>query len=101
MANNADRIVDPRFDLPTLIDGYKHGVADGISVSGAGGDDTGVVDDPTVIVIPQPDVLPPPSNISIVEFITRTGADGKTVVDAIIDVEDVVGATEYEVRVST
>lgn len=44
--------------------------------------------------------LQPPSNVTIVEQIFRKDAAGKTVVDLIIEVEDMPGATEYEIRTS-
>lgn len=99
MANRADRIVDPRLDIP-LIDGYIY--EDAAPKIPAPGDlfDGG---DGIIVELPepppaQPAGLRPPSSINVVGFVTRTGADGRTVVDAIIDVQDVAGATGYDVR---
>lgn len=44
--------------------------------------------------------LLPPSNVQIIEQRIRRGQGGKDVVDLIIEVEDMPGATEYEVRVT-
>jgi hypothetical protein len=42
--------------------------------------------------------LMPPENITIIDQIVRKGPDGRTVVDLVIEVQDMPGATEYEVR---
>lgn len=42
--------------------------------------------------------LQPPDSVQIVEQIFRKGADGKVLVDLVIEVEDVAGAENYEVR---
>lgn len=47
------------------------------------------------------DILDPPSSMEIVSQTVRTAPDGRQVVDIIIDVEDIDGALNYEVRVTT
>lgn len=48
----------------------------------------------------NPEGLLPPESVSIVEQVYRKDAAGRTVVDLIVEVEDVPGATEYEIRTS-
>lgn len=50
--------------------------------------------------MPPNQSLRPPENIRILEQIVRQGVGGKDIVDLIIEVEDVPGATQYEVRVT-
>jgi hypothetical protein len=47
------------------------------------------------------DILDPPSSMEIVSQTVRTAPDGRQVVDIIIDVEDIDGALNYELRVTT
>lgn len=47
------------------------------------------------------DILDPPGSMEIVSQTVRTAPDGRQVVDIIIDVEDVSGALNYEVRITT
>lgn len=84
---------DPRHELPPVI-GAKYD-EDIMPVP--------PVDDspPIVIIDPVTGRLLPPGKITIVEQIIRQGTGGKEVVDIVIEVEDMPGATEYEVRVST
>lgn len=46
------------------------------------------------------DVLAVPSTFDIVSQTVRTGPDGSQVVDIVIDIEDVDGAINYEVRIT-
>ena len=46
------------------------------------------------------DVLDTPSAFDIISQTVRTAPDGRQVVDIIIDVEEIVGALDYEVRVT-
>lgn len=53
-------------------------------------------DSPVLVTAPQG--LQPPSSVNVIEHVYRKGADGRTLVDIVIEVEDMPGATEYEVR---
>lgn len=55
-------------------------------------DEGGVVDTPGTLQTPQ--------TISVVSQTVRITADGTTVVDVVLAVEDIAGATNYEVRVT-
>lgn len=44
--------------------------------------------------------LAAPQSYAVVSQVVRTGPDGTQVVDVVVDVEDVPGALEYEVRVT-
>lgn len=46
------------------------------------------------------DTLDPPESLEIVDQNVRTGPDGRQVVDIIIEVEDVVGAQDYDIRIT-
>lgn len=46
------------------------------------------------------DVLDAPSDYTIISQTVRTAPDGHQVVDVIIDVEEIVGAIDYEVRIT-
>lgn len=84
---------DPRLELPPVV--------------GARYDDDYIANDviaghgEAVVVSPLPSGLLPPGSITVLEQVVRQGAGGKDVVDLVIEVEDMPGATEYEVRVSS
>lgn len=65
--------------------------------------DDGVSDTPN---IPTDDdgegaeVLPTPQWMQIIDQQVRIAPDGKAVVDVVIELEDVTGATEYDVRIT-
>lgn len=66
-------------------------------------EDDGVSDTPN---IPTDDdgegaeVLPTPQWMQIIDQQVRIAPDGKAVVDVVIELEDVTGATEYDVRIT-
>lgn len=85
---------DPRLDLPPVA-GIEY------DEDYIGADVVGGPSDEPVIISPINDGLLPPDSITILDQVIRRGAGGKDVVDLIIEVQDMPGATEYEVRVST
>lgn len=87
----ADKKVDPTLFVP-LVDGYEY--ADDLDRR-ENTDDTSVEDIYTSF---NDDGLQPPDSIRFVEQIYTKGSDGRTTVSLVIEVDDVVGATEYEVR---
>ena len=46
------------------------------------------------------EVLPTPQWMNIIDQQVRIAPDGKAVVDVVIELEDVTGATEYDVRIT-
>jgi hypothetical protein len=46
----------------------------------------------------ESDILQPPESVTLVQEIIRISPDGKVVVDAVLEIGDVVGAVEYESR---
>lgn len=98
--------VDPRFAIPVGLIDVEHKKDDTIPV------EFGVDSEPTdgggVEVVDiggntQPDPQPtfpyqPPTNMTVVNQLVRILPDGSHVVDVLIDVVDVPGITEYEVR---
>lgn len=89
-----ERTVDPRIQMP-LVDGYEYDDRFSNVDSGLAGRNDA---EPTFP--PGSGELQPPSSMRVVEYNYRTGPDGKTVADVIIDVADVPGAMEYDVRIS-
>jgi len=77
--------------------------ADDVLVDGSDTDDGGISDTPS---IPTDDdgegaeVLPTPQWMNIIDQQVRIAPDGKAVVDVVIELEDVTGATEYDVRIT-
>ena len=47
------------------------------------------------------DILEPPGSFEIVSQTVRTAPDGRQVVDIVIEVEDMPGASDYEFRITT
>jgi hypothetical protein len=62
----------------------------------AGGDDSAPIDDDGEGV----ELLPTPQWMNIIDQQVRIAPDGKAVVDVVIELEDVSGATEYDVRIT-
>lgn len=87
----ATRRIDPRIFLPP-VEGYEYR-------GGAGAEEN---DSSVELDLPPSSApgLQPPSQVYVVDQIFRKGPDGRTVVDLVIEVEPVAGATEYEVRVA-
>jgi hypothetical protein len=85
---------DPRLELPPVV-GVEY------DENYIGTDAVGIPSDEPIVITPLPDGLLPPESITVLEQIIRQGAGGKEVVDLVIDVQDMAGATEYEVRVSS
>lgn len=83
---------DPRLALPPVIDA-EYDDRDKERIQGYGSD-------MPEFLVPPNQSLRPPENIRILEQIVRQGVGGKDIVDLIIEVEDVPGATQYEVRVT-
>lgn len=99
--------IDPMFPIPEGTDELVYGTASGIDPARQG---TGPVDaytgspiDPNFI--PQPDsggqvYVPTPEIIGIVSQQVRRAPSGENVIDVVVEVSDVVGATKYEFRVT-
>lgn len=88
----ATKKIDPRLHLPP-IEGFEYADNDNIDREGSSeGSDLGTV--------APPNMMFPPDNLSIVEHVFRKAPDGRTVVDLVIEVQDVPRATEYEIRTS-
>lgn len=83
--------IDPRIYLPPVA-GYSHEQQFGMEFGGPG--------EAYDFEIPAPirEGLQPPDSIDIVEQVYRKDASGRTVVDLVIEVQDMPGATEYQVR---
>lgn len=90
----ADKQIDPRIYIPP-VDGYKYPDTTGSETPG-NAEFADLIDIP----VSMPAGLQPPSTITVVDQVFRKGADGRTVVDLIIEVPDMPGATEYEIRTS-
>jgi hypothetical protein len=93
---------------PSQEDGVTYDdVIDADDVLADGSDDSsidgGVSDTPN---IPSDDdgegaeVLPTPQWMNIIDQQVRIAPDGKAVIDVVIELEDVTGATEYDVRMT-
>lgn len=83
---------DPRLTLPPVVDAEYENK-----------DTAGVITyqtDMPEFLIPPTYRLRPPEHVVLVEQIVRQAPGGKDVVDLIFEVEDVPGASEYEVRVT-
>lgn len=87
----ANKKIDPRIYLPPIDHEYREEFTQA-------GDYDGLASDEAQTITAG---LYPPENIFVVDQIARKGADGRTVVDLVLEVEDMPGASEYEVRVST
>lgn len=89
----ADKKVDPRLYIP-LVEGYSYDEP----LQGDVGAGEPAQDDYSDLDISAG--IQPPSSVMIVDQIFRKSPDGSTVVDLVLEVEDVPGAQEYEVRVA-
>jgi len=87
--------IDPRFFIPEGVDEFVYGktsAGDGVGseapdefvLSADGGDYEEVV---------TPDIL------GVIDQVVRTAKGGVQVVDVVLDVEDIIGASEYQFRV--
>jgi len=87
--------IDPRVYMPP-VEGYEY-QEDALAseVEATTSDETLYLDGAGAIG------LQPPENITIVEQIVRKASDGRSLVDLVIEVEDMPGATEYEVRTAS
>lgn len=91
----ATKKVDPRIFLP-IVEGYEY--QERTPVEGRESD-AGPVEELELPISPGVG-LQPPETVQIVDQVFRKGKDGRVVVDIVLEVQDVVGATEYEVRTS-
>jgi hypothetical protein len=101
MADN--KYFDPRLPLPPIEDAKY---AD-IRLTGAGGSEA-----PETLTPPPPSNLPipgtdpstsglrPPDSVTIVAQKVRTALDGTQLIDLVLEIGEVPGATDYEVRVT-
>lgn len=85
-----NKTIDPRLEMPPVVE-FEYGEDDIDYIP---------LDSEVQITVPPLTGLMPPNNIEIVEQRLRRNKGGKDVVDLIIEVEDVPGADEYEVRVT-
>lgn len=92
----ADKKIDPRLYIP-LVEGYDYDDPFLERESAEGGTSDG-----EEINLSEVNAgLQPPGSVMVVDQIFRKGADGKILVDLVLEVEDMPGATEYEVRLAT
>lgn len=89
----ADKKIDPRLYAP-LVAGYKYQDKSG-STKEEDSEELSYLDIPVAS-----SGLQPPDGVRVVEQIFRKGADGRTVADLVIEVDDMPGVTSYEVRTS-
>jgi hypothetical protein len=76
---------------------------DALTEDGSSTDDGTVVDTPNIPLDDDgegAEVLPTPQWMQIIDQQVRIAPDGKAVVDVVIELEDVTGATEYDVRMT-
>ena len=99
-------VIDPNFFLPPNIIDMRHPIEtdpnqeDGDEDTGGAGE---VSENDNVIDVPTGETtsgLYPPDNITIVSQEVHVGADGTSVVDVVIDVQDSPGAVSYDVRLT-
>lgn len=85
-----NKTIDPRLEMPPVVElEYGDDEIDYIPQAGE-----------VQITVPPLTGLLPPNNITVISQRLRRNRGGKDVVDLIIEVEDMPGATEYEVRVT-
>lgn len=98
--------VDPRLSIPEVI-GVTYDEYGNPKTPGSDGQATDPLDLGDAVLPPiiidedtPPDgvVLAPPESVVLVQEIIRVNSDGKTVIDAVLEIGDVVGAVEYEHR---
>ena len=93
-------VVDQRFFFPEdVIDIKQKSSKSSITNSYSDSDsitDTYSAGDPTVLI----GGLDAPRYLTIISQTARITSDGKTLIDVVLEVEDVPGATHYEIRVT-
>lgn len=107
-------VIDPQFYVPEDVTGIRPATTEDLIPDDPDQDylsgvdyDVEILNDGDVSIndgtgsIDTVDVLQTPQTISIVSQTVRFTPDGQSVVDVVIAVEDVLGATNYEVRIST
>lgn len=105
--------VDPNFPLPDELQFAVYAEDTPVILVGddaEGEDNDDAFSDVTVVVESDDnseiledessDELDTPTNIAILSQTVRTGTDGRSVVDVVIQVDEVFGAVKYEVRVT-
>lgn len=110
----ADRKIDPHFDLPPNVLDVSYEEAVLPASTDADDDTTGastneLVDDGTVVgVDPEPapgdgggevSLLSPPTSMTVVDQITRTGTDGTTLADVVVEVDAAPGTAVFNIRI--
>lgn len=109
VVNSQPVVLDPNFFLPPGVVDARYindedtaGLYDNNDPTGTDSDTTEVVDDSTTDtpIVETPNTIQPPANITIVSQTVRAVADGRYVVDVVIDVEDVPGISTYETRLT-
>jgi len=109
-------VLDPTFFLPPdVVDVRVGNTSDPAEEDGVTYDDIVDVDDVIVsdddLANPGPEVpvdddgegaelLPTPQWMNIIDQQVRIAPDGRAVVDVVIELEDITGATEYDVRMT-
>lgn len=75
-------------DEPILVESEEEAPLEGEFIEGIGEDLTGA------------ETLLPPEMVTVVSTSARQAPDGRTVIDVVIEVEDVPGITQYDIRVA-
>lgn len=97
VADTSDPVEEDGVTYDDVID------ADDALVDGSDMDDGGISDTPSVPTDGDGEggeTLPTPQWMTIIDQQVRIAPDGKAVVDVVIELEDVTGATEYDVRIT-
>lgn len=100
--------IDPMFAIPAGATDLVYGTHSGIDSTGTPTGDrdayTGEAVDPSAPMIPGTGniavTVPTPNIVGVVSQQVRRAPSGDNVIDVVIDVEDVLGATKYEFRVT-
>lgn len=102
MASDSNEIeLDPRFfKPPNVIDIRDANSRDGSDYYDDGPGDSGGGTGSDPIVDPEIEIPRPPTSFEVVGQIVRTQPDGSQVVDVTLEVPDMPGVKEYEVRVA-
>lgn len=110
-----DVVLDPQFFLPPDVVDVRVGRAsdpvedDGVTFDDVVDADDAFVEDGEIADTPNiptdddgegAEMLPTPQWMNIIDQQVRIAPDGKAVVDVVIELEDVTGATEYDVRIT-
>lgn len=104
-------LIDPRFDLPEGLDSfvfYAQPDSDNSDAESILEPDVAVVDASVttseIIITDAPIVSStapaPPSSIVIISQTVRSSPDGRQVIDVVIEVDDIPGVINYDVRVT-